>query len=93
MAEPLKTTYSYCRSRHSEVFRKNVFLKISQNTQEDTRKIDLKLNLKMNLKIDSNKLVFFCRSCKIFNNVYFVEHLRTAAASINTDAKYSLPGQ
>ena len=47
----------------------------------------------MNLKIDSSTVVFFCESCEIFKNTYFVEHWRTAASTINIDAKYSLPGQ
>ena len=37
---------------------KNVLLKILQNSQEDTCKIDLKVNFKMNLKIDSSSVMF-----------------------------------
>ena len=48
---------------------------------------------KMNLKIDSSTVALFCESCEMFENTYFVEHLRTAVCTINIDAKYSLPGQ
>ena len=72
---------------------KKVLLKISQNPQEDPCKIDLKMNLKMNLKIGSSTVEFFCESCEIFKNTYFVEHRQTAASTIDIDARYSLPGQ
>ena len=67
---------------------KNVLLKILQNSQEDTCKIDLKVNLKMNLKIDSSSVVFPCESCENFKNTYFVEHRRTAASAIDIDGTY-----
>ena len=44
----------------------------------------------MNLKVDSNTVVF---SCKTFKNTYFVEHRRTAAPAIDIDGKYSHAGQ
>ena len=47
----------------------------------------------MNLKTDSSTVVFFYESCEIFKNTYFAEHGRTAAFTINIDAKYSLAGQ
>ena len=53
---------------------KKVILKILQNSQEDTCKIDLKINLQRNLKIDSSTVVFTCESCEIFKNFFFVEH-------------------
>ena len=72
---------------------KKVLLKTFQNSQEDTFKKDSKINLKMNLKTDSNTVVFSCESCETFKNTYFEEHRRTAASAIDTDAKYSHPGQ
>ena len=60
---------------------KNVLLKILQNSQEGTCKIDLKVNLKMNLKIDSRSVVFSCESCEIFQNTYFLEHRWTDASA------------
>ena len=68
---------------------KKVLLKISQNSLEDTCKIDLKINLKMNLKIDSSPVVFSCES----KNIFFVEHRRTAACATDIGAKYSHSGQ
>ena len=47
---------------------KKVLLKISQISQEDTRKIKLKINFKMNLKINSSTVVF---------SVNLTEFLRT----------------
>ena len=72
---------------------KKVLLKISQNSQEDTFKIDSKINVKINLKIDSSTVVFSCESCETFKNTYFVEHWQTAASTVDIDAKYSHPGQ
>ena len=72
---------------------KKVLLKILQNSQEETCKIDLKINFRMNLKIDSSTVVFSCKSCEIFKNTYFVEHRQTAASAIDIDAKCSHPGQ
>ena len=85
----MKYQKTYCRS--SSV--KNVLLKILQNSQEDTCKIDLKVNLKMNLKIDSSSVVLSCESCEIVMKTYFLEHRRTAASAIDIDAKYSHTGQ
>ena len=58
---------------------KKVLVKISQNSQEDTCKIDLKTNLKMNLKMHSCTVVFSCESCKILK----------IASAIDIGAKYS----
>ena len=35
-------------------------------------------------------MVFSCEPCEIFKSIYFVEHRRTAASAIDTDAKYSI---
>ena len=35
------------------------------------------------LKRDSNTQVSSYETCKIFKNIYFVEHLRTAASDVN----------
>ena len=75
------------------MFCKKRSLKISQNSQENTGKIDLKVNLKMNLEIDSSSVVFSCESCEIFKNTHFLEHRRTAASAIDIEAKYSHTGQ
>ena len=72
---------------------KKALLKNSQNSQEATCKIDLKINLNMNLKIDSSTVLLSCESFEDFKNTCFVEHRWTAAFPIDTDAKYSHPGQ
>ena len=72
---------------------KKVLLNISQNSQEDSFKINSKIDLKVNLMTNSRTVMFPCESCETFKNKFFVEHQRTAACAIDIDAKYSLPGQ
>ena len=72
---------------------KKVLLNISQNSQEDSFKIDSKIDLKVNLMTNSRTVMFPCESCETFKNKFFVEHQQTAASAIDIDAKYSLPGQ
>ena len=50
----------------SEAVVRRCSVKFSQNSQEETCKIDLKINLKINLKLDSSTVVFSCESCEIF---------------------------
>ena len=53
------------RSSHPEVFCKNVFLEISQNSQENTCARDSFL-----IKLQ----VFSCEFCEISINSFFIEH-------------------
>ena len=67
---------------------KKILLKISQNSQEDSFKIDIKIDLKVNLKTNSRTVVFSCESYETFKNNVFVQHQWTAASTIDIDAKY-----
>ena len=66
---------------------KKILLKISQNSQEDTCKIDLKINFKMNLTIDTSTVVVSCKFFEIFKSTYFLEHLRATLEIIGKDLK------
>ena len=62
---------------------KKVFLKISQNSQENTcARVSLLIKLQA---WDSNLIktrMFFCEFCKIFKNTFFTEHLQTTDSVI-----------
>ena len=68
---------------------KKVFLKKSQNSQENTcaslffNKIAGLKGCNFNKK-ETQAQVFSCEFCKIFKNTYFKEHLRTAASKFTT---------
>ena len=50
-----------------------MFLKISQNSQENT-------GVSLFFKKEALELVFSCEFCEIIKNTYFIEHLWTTAS-------------
>ena len=66
---------------------KQVFLKISENSQENTgAKLHFKINLQASacnlIKTETLAQVFSSEFCQIFKNSFFKEHLRTPASVI-----------
>ena len=74
---------SRSRSRHRRCPVKKIFLKIPQNSQENTCAIVsflIKLPQACNLvKKETLTQVFSCEFCEIFKNTFFTEQLRTIA--------------
>ena len=70
------------RNSHRRCFVKNLFLEISQNSQEnicarDSFLIKLQANF---VKKESLAQIFFCGFCEISKNTFFTEHLRATAS-------------
>ena len=66
---------------------KKILLKISQNSQEDTCKIDLKRNFKINLTIGTSTVVVSCKCFEICKSTYFLEHLQATLEIVGKDLK------
>ena len=86
MAETLvKTNPSFIentqnfRSSCSQILSKKVFLKISQNSQENTKGLPESLQLYSKL---TPAQVFSCEFSKIFKNIYFLIYFQVAASEI-----------
>ena len=77
------------RSSHQRCSIKNVFLKISQISQENTcdrASFLIKLQAYNNLiKKESLTQVSSCEICEIFKKTFFIEHLRTTASIVPWD--------
>ena len=70
------TMFSTDRSSHQRCSIKKLFLKISKYSQEKP--------WAYNYFIKTHQHVFSCEYCKIFQNTYFEEHLRTAAYNLSS---------
>ena len=88
----LMTVCKSCKSYQKqppEVLIKNVFLKISQISQENTcdrASFLIKLQAYNNLiKKESLAQVSSCEICEIFKKTFFIEHLRTTASIVPWD--------
>ena len=62
-----------------------MFLKISQNSQENTFPIFIRYFLEYSTVIKQEALaqVFSCEFCKIFKNIFFTEQIRVTAYGIS----------
>ena len=74
------------RSSRSEVFFKKVFLKISQNSQENNcARVSFSIKLACNfIKKETLAQVFSCEFCKIFKNTFFRRTPPVAASEISS---------
>ena len=75
------------RNSLGEVFCKKMFLKISQNSQENTyATVSFLIMLQAYSFITKETLteVFSREFCEIFKNAFFIKHLRTNASIIHT---------
>ena len=62
---------------------KKVFLKISQNSQENAGEASILIKLpEVFIKKETLRQVLFCKFCDIFKNTFFIEHLRVTASDI-----------
>ena len=68
--EYLRWPYKRRRNNHQKCYTKKAFLKISQNSHENT----------CTIKKETLAQVFSFEFCKIFKNTFFTEHLRTTAS-------------
>ena len=75
-------------------YKKKVFLKILQNSQENVC-VRVSFLVKFQayglcnyIKKEPLELVFFCEFYKIFKNTFFIEHLRTTALSVTSFGSY-----
>ena len=64
---------------------KKVFVKISQNSQEDTcARVSFLIKSEASacnfVKNEAQAQVFFCKFYEIFKNTFFIEHLRVTAS-------------
>ena len=68
------------RSSRPEVSVKEVFLAISQNSQErDCATVSFLIKLQV-IKKETLAQVFYCEFCEISNSTFFIGHLQTAAS-------------
>ena len=80
---------SYDRSSHwSFSAKKKVFLKVSQNSQEKTcARVSFLITLQSStcnfIKKETMAQVLSCEFCEIFENTYFIEHLRTTTCEMS----------
>ena len=76
--------FSRYRSSRPEVFCKKVFLKFSQNSQENTC-VRVSFLIKFNKVVKKETLaqVFSCEFCEIFKNSFFAEDLQMTASAVN----------
>ena len=62
------------------VLQENMFLEISQNSQENTcSRVSFLINF---IKKETLAQVIFCGFCEISKNIFFIEHLWTTASVI-----------
>ena len=76
--------WTLARSSHRRCFIKKMFLKIPQNSQENTC-VRVSFLTKLQawgnfVKTKTLAQVFSCEFCEIFKNTFFTEHLRTTAS-------------
>ena len=73
------------RSSHQRCSIKKVFLKISQNSQENTcaRVSSCRPHARNFIKRETLAQVFSCEFCEIFKNTFFTEQLWTTASELN----------
>ena len=76
--------FNFCVVLPPEVFDRKDILKIPQNSQENTcTGVFFSINLQAACKFIKKETpvrLFYCEFCENFKNIFFVEHLRTAAS-------------
>ena len=76
--------FSRYRSSRPEVFCKKVFLKFSQNSQENTcARVSFLIKFNKVVKKETLAQVFSCEFCEIFKNSFFAEDLQATASTVN----------
>ena len=69
--------YLFCNKRHAIALRKKVFLKISQNSQENTCVgISFLIKACNFIKKEAPTLAFSSEFCEIFENTFSTEYIR-----------------